>query len=368
MLFQFPNLLRKLCISENFECRDFYFDTFSFREMIKNFPSPEQIDINISRLESGESLSQLEKDAIKVILETAHELGSNIIVRAVGGWVRNKLLGIDAGDLDLAVENVTGDEFGKKLQSHFPKNHQKYQTIIEYDGQPSVLWVAHAVIFDNYEIDVCRLRTEEFPDVPPSENQGTPEEDSNGRDFTINSIFLNFNTMKIEDFSNGINDLKNRVLKTYIDAERKFSFEMNSLIRAFRFAVIFDFEMSEEIKTAIRKLKQKYIEKAPKNVCMHSIIKSFDVNIEISKKVLELINDFQYVQAIFDPKNVLDLNFEQIMKNVNELKEENQTPMHILAAIYKNSYKSNKNGVIETIQMVECNKELYSTIIPILEE
>ena len=44
---------------------------------------------------------------------------------------------------------------------------------------------------------------------------GTPKEDAERRDFTINSMFYNIDTEKVEDWTGkGFDDLENKVLRT----------------------------------------------------------------------------------------------------------------------------------------------------------
>lgn len=339
-----------------------YFNTFLIMNQI---PSSEQIDENIRSLENGTSLTQIEKDAISIILQTSREIGPNISVRIVGGWVRDKILGIDSQDIDLAVENVTGDEFGKKLQSHFPQNISKYQTIVEYEGQPSVLWVAKAVIFDNFDIDICRLRTDEFPDVPPSEEQGTPYQDSIGRDFTINSLFFNLNTMKVEDFSNGINDIKNGVLRAGVDPMRGFCVELQRIIRAFRFSINFPFKMDDRIRQTIPKLKERFIQRAPMDACSKQMVRAL-LNAEDACKIIDEMNELNFFNAFFDQNNELNIDVEKAKHRIKNLNIENQNASHILAEIYRDSFKKNSEKTSEVIKKLklahQIEKEVFDCI------
>lgn len=328
--------------------------------MLRKIPPPEKIDENIAALENGTSITQIEKDAISVILQTAAEIGPNITVRIVGGWVRDKILGLESQDIDLAVENVTGNEFGKKLQSHFPQNLSKYQTIIEYEGQPSVLWVARAVIFDDFDIDICRLRTDEYPDVPPSEEQGTPYQDSIGRDFTINSLFLNLNTMKVEDFANGIDDLKKGILRSGIDPIRGFSVELQRIIRAFRFSVTFPFKIDDEILKAIPKMKERFIQKAPRKVCSKQMAKAFLTSND-ALKVIDEMNNLDFFNAFFDPQNELNINVNDAKNRISNLKNENEAK--VFAEIYRNSYKNNPEKTVQVIKNLELDSKIEEEVL-----
>ena len=39
----------------------------------------------------------------------------NTTLRVAGGWVRDKLLGKDSDDIDIALDDMTGEEFAKLI-------------------------------------------------------------------------------------------------------------------------------------------------------------------------------------------------------------------------------------------------------------
>lgn len=57
------------------------------------------------------SLSEKEKVVFESLLGASAALGKNTTLRAAGGWVRDKLLGRESTDIDIALDNVPGDEF-----------------------------------------------------------------------------------------------------------------------------------------------------------------------------------------------------------------------------------------------------------------
>lgn len=241
----------------------------------------------------------------------------------------------------------------------------KYQTIIEYEGQPSVLWVAKAVIFDDFDIDVCRLRTEEIPDLPPSERQGTPYEDSVGRDFTINSLFLNLNTMKVEDFANGINDIKKGILRTGVDSIQGLSFELPRIVRAFRFSVNFPFKMDEKLRLAIPKLRDRFIKKAPRSVCSSQMLKAFLTRNDACQIFDEMV-ELNFFDAFFDPLNELNIDVEKAKNRIRNL--QNDDPVIMFAEVYYESYKSNSEKTTSVIKIHQLKTSNEETILSYLSK
>ncbi|MCP4483747.1 MAG: CCA tRNA nucleotidyltransferase [Flavobacteriaceae bacterium] len=71
---------------------------------------------------------------------------------------------------------------------------------------------------------------------------GTPKEDAFRRDFTVNSLFFNINTEKIEDFtSKGLEDMQNKIMRTPLDPYQTFIDDPLRILRGFRFASRLDF-------------------------------------------------------------------------------------------------------------------------------
>jgi hypothetical protein len=52
-----------------------------------------------------------------------------LVLRWTGGWVRDKLLGIESHDIDVAINKMTGFQFGLRLKEYLeiPGNPEKYQ-------------------------------------------------------------------------------------------------------------------------------------------------------------------------------------------------------------------------------------------------
>ena len=108
------------------------------------------------------------------------------------------------------------------------------------------------------DIDFVNLRAEEVYElnsrIPTSDTRmfGTPLEDALRRDFTINSLFYNIRTNKVEDWTGrGLDDLVvHRRIVTPVDAHTTFHDDPLRILRAIRFAVRLDFILDDEIKQA----------------------------------------------------------------------------------------------------------------------
>jgi hypothetical protein len=61
-------------------------------------------------------LTEEEQELFATLLAAAAHAGTGTIVRCAGGWVRDKLLGKDSKDIDIALDNMLGREFGDKVR------------------------------------------------------------------------------------------------------------------------------------------------------------------------------------------------------------------------------------------------------------
>ena len=63
-------------------------------------------------------LTQQEKELFGILLKTLEHQRLNTILRCAGGWVRDKLLGKDSHDIDIAIDNKLGGEFAEHVNSY----------------------------------------------------------------------------------------------------------------------------------------------------------------------------------------------------------------------------------------------------------
>ena len=104
-------------------------------------------------------------------------------------------------------------------------------------------------------IDLVNLRKEDYAAdsrIPEKIEFGSPKEDALRRDLTINSLFYNINEVTVEDFTEkGLEDLKNEIIRTPLPAYETFNDDPLRVLRVFRFASKYGFEVHETILEAI---------------------------------------------------------------------------------------------------------------------
>lgn len=171
----------------------------------------------------------------------------NFEIYVVGGYVRDRILGITKTDYDITV---VGDaiEFAnivaKKFDSH----------VVEYARFRTAL-----VPYNNTQIEFVGTRTEKYTDGSrkPEVKEGTLEDDIRRRDFTVNTMAISLNKDKLGevlDLFNGIEDLKNRLLVTPLDPVVTFKDDPLRMMRAARFASQLKFEIEAKSFESIKSL------------------------------------------------------------------------------------------------------------------
>ena len=76
----------------------------------------------IENIKTEISLNEKEKEIFNFFL--SHNT-KNTIFRVAGGWVRDKLLGNENDDIDITIDNISGQEYIKSLESEISKNNVK---------------------------------------------------------------------------------------------------------------------------------------------------------------------------------------------------------------------------------------------------
>lgn len=166
-------------------------------------------------------------------------------IRAVGGWVRDKLLGIESDDIDISLDGITGRQFEHLIREYSKAMGDmsiEKSFIVERRPEMSKHLETVGVKICGQKVDLVNLRSDAYGDTRiPTVQMGTPEEDAHRRDLTINSLFYNLNGKKVEDFTGrGLEDIRTGTLRTPLDPERTFLDDPLRMLRILRFFSRFD--------------------------------------------------------------------------------------------------------------------------------
>lgn len=200
-------------------------------------------------------LTPKEEQIFNRLLQVVQHYNMGTQLRVAGGWVRDKLLGKECYDIDIALDNMYGREFCEKVNEYLSASGEETKGVGVIQCNPDQskhLETARMRLFDIW-IDFVNLRAEDYSENSriPTMKFGTAKQDADRRDLTINSLFYNINTRSVEDFTKrGIADLKSGKIVTPLPPKQTFLDDPLRVLRAIRFGARFGFTLDEELKKA----------------------------------------------------------------------------------------------------------------------
>ena len=212
--------------------------------------------IDTTGFDKSNRLTQDEKDLFDILMQVVKAKSPATNVRVAGGWVRDKLMGKQPKDIDLMVDNVSGQAFAVMVTEFLgmsgphviranPDQSKNLETARMYVNLPSG---------SRMEIDVAQARQDVYDKSSriPTVVSATAEEDAARRDLTINSLFYSVNKDEVEDFTGkGVEDLQNHVIRTPLDPFKTFSDDPLRMLRCCRFSARYGWDISPDVAKAL---------------------------------------------------------------------------------------------------------------------
>lgn len=164
----------------------------------------------------------------------------------VGGYVRNCLMGIKGGDIDLASD-VDIEEISEILKANGYKikiKNSMYNSITIFKDAESYEFTSFRKDFYPENGKHCPVKVERTSDI---------REDAKRRDFTINAIYYNINRDEIVDYYQGVVDAKQKILRCIGAPEEVLNHDGERILRMVR--LVGELNLKIERKT----LKQAYL-------------------------------------------------------------------------------------------------------------
>ncbi|KAL1841847.1 hypothetical protein VTJ49DRAFT_6524 [Mycothermus thermophilus] len=179
-----------------------------------------------------------------------------LVLRWAGGWVRDKLLGIESHDIDTAINVMTGEAFVDRLRQYADKPENQARHGIGPDDIGRLHKVARnpdkskhletsTIQLCGLDVDFVNLRKETYTEESrnPVVEFGTADEDAMRRDATVNALFYNLMTGCVEDLVGGVEDLRRKVLRTPMEPLQTFLDDPLRVLRLVRFASRLEFDI-----------------------------------------------------------------------------------------------------------------------------
>lgn len=178
-------------------------------------------------------------EKVNTIIQTLQEHGYEAY--AVGGCVRDSLLGREPGDWDITT-SASPDET-KKLFARTVDTGIEHGTVTVLLGK------------EGFEVTTYRIDGKYEDSRHPTEVIFTRNlrEDLLRRDFTINAMAYN-DTEGIVDIFGGMDDLKRKIIRCVGNARERFGEDALRIMRGVRFAAQLGFSLEKETKEAMTEL------------------------------------------------------------------------------------------------------------------
>ena len=185
-----------------------------------------------------------DRELLRLLKRAAEDQG--VTAWVVGGYVRDHLLGRTQPDLDVVVEEggalQLAERFAELAGAGPPITFERY-------GTAQVTLPGHLVEFVSARSESYALDSRK-PDVRPA----TLEEDLRRRDFTVNTLLLDFDGNIHDRLGIALADLDAKILRTPADPSRTFSDDPLRMLRAVRFAADLGFDMAPDLLPAMGRL------------------------------------------------------------------------------------------------------------------
>ncbi|TVZ37779.1 poly(A) polymerase [Alteromonadaceae bacterium 2753L.S.0a.02] len=232
----------------------------------------------------------ISKNAIRVI-EQLHK--ANYEAYLVGGGVRDLLLGGKPKDFDVATD-ATPDQvkglfrnariIGKRFQIvhvRFGREIIEVTTFrdshTEADGEHQAEQSEHGVL----------LRDNVY---------GNLKTDAERRDFTVNALYYNPESEELLEFSTGLEDLNDRVIRIVGEPEVRYREDPVRLLRAVRFAAKLGFTIESVTEAPIREHAD-YLSHIPPARLFEEVLKLFMAG--SATATLTLLRDYHLLKYLF---------------------------------------------------------------------
>jgi len=166
----------------------------------------------------------------------------------IGGYVRDHIMGREHPDKDIDIV-VLGDGVSMAKATAAEINPDIKVTVFKTFGTAMFR-------YRNYDIEFVGARKESYRknSRKPTVSPGSLEDDQNRRDFTINALAISLNKGsfgEVLDPFGGMDDIRNKILRTPLDPDTTFTDDPLRMMRAVRFSSQLGFTVSEATLTSI---------------------------------------------------------------------------------------------------------------------
>lgn len=196
------------------------------------------------------ALTEHEASLLRAIGACAKTL--DVPAYAVGGFVRDTVIGRHSGDIDVVCVG-SGIALAEEVARRLPgaseaKVYSRFGTAMVRVGEDEIEFVG------------ARRESYDRNSRKPVVEDGTMADDQLRRDFTINALAMSLaeaNFGEVVDPFDGLGDIERRVIRTPRDPDQTFDDDPLRMLRAVRFASQLRFDIHDDTKAAIARFAER---------------------------------------------------------------------------------------------------------------
>jgi len=259
----------------------------------------------------GENLANKIRHSLPVdIIDTLQKLGRvgddlDIKVYAVGGFVRDLILGEPNIDIDVTVEG-DGIMFAETFASKYGcrvKSHSKFGT-------------ATIIFPDDLKVDVASTRLEYYdsPGALPTIERSSLKMDLYRRDFTINTLAFSLSSAgfgQMVDFFNAKQDLKDKSIRVLHNLS--FVEDPTRVFRAIRFEQRLKFKMATHTENLIKNsIRMNFLDKLGGRRLFNELVHIFEENDpHLAVERIASLGALKYIHKSLEDIETIELIFKE---------------------------------------------------------
>jgi len=259
------------------------------------------------------SRSNISEPALKVLYRL---MKSDYDAYLVGGGVRDLLLDRHPKDFDI-VTNATPED-AIQLFRNSRLIGRRFRLVHVHYG-PEIIEVAtfRGHEESNEDADVKARHTHNGM-LLRDNVFGTIEEDAWRRDFTINALYYNIQDFTVIDYTGGLNDLKNRLIRIIGDPEQRYREDPVRMLRAARFAAKLSFELEPNTEAPIYQLAD-CLTQVPSARLFEEVLKLFlsghaVATYDLLRKYNLLDKLFPHTAALLNPEHTASAHADAMIR------------------------------------------------------
>ncbi len=210
----------------------------------------------------------------------------------VGGCVRDLLLGLHPKDYDV-VTNAHPEQIAKVFKSvrligrRFRLAHVRIGREVIEVSTYRAFRDADDINEDSHSASGRLLADNVY---------GSREEDVARRDFTVNALFYDCVDDVVIDYLDGMDDIRQRVLRVIGDAEARIKEDPVRMLRAIRFAAKLDFTFHTDLEATMKPMAF-HLEEVPRARLYEEVLKLFHSGRAL--KTFQMLRDYELFEPLF---------------------------------------------------------------------